>query len=64
MPRINPPEPVDVDESTPPSSVDALLNITRLTQIIKQHGVTGLIIVLLAYQIGWLAKAQSHMCGA
>ena len=49
------------DETSPPS-VQAL-QWARVHQIIKQHGLTGLILVLLEYQLGWLGQAQSGMCG-
>jgi len=55
------PEETPADESSsPPLQV---LNWTRLHQIIKQYGVTGLILVLLAHQMGWINTAQSGVCG-
>lgn len=51
--------PADANAS-PPLQV---INMTRLHQLVKQYGVTGLILILLAHQMGWLGQAQSGMCG-
>lgn len=48
------------DEMSPPASA---LQWARVHQIIKQHGLTGVILILLAYQLGWLGQAQSGVCG-
>lgn len=48
------------DNSSPSLQV---LNWTRLHQLIKQYGVTGVILVLLAHQMGWLGTAQTGVCG-
>lgn len=48
------------DNSSPPLPV---VNMTRLHQLLKQYGVTGIIVILLAYQMGWLGQAQTGVCG-
>ena len=48
------------DETSPPASA---LQWARVHQIIKAHGITGVILLLLAYQMGLLGQAQSGMCG-
>ncbi len=48
------------DEMSPSPSA---LQWARVHQIIKQHGLTGVILILLAYQLGWLGQAQSGVCG-
>lgn len=63
---------MDVDvhgplETSPTSSLEeqslAAVQFARAITLIKQHGLTGLILVLLAFQMGWLGQAQSTMCG-
>lgn len=39
------------------------LQWARVLSIIKQHGVTGMILVLLAWNLGFLDRAQSFGCG-
>mgnify|MGYP000984587740 FL=1 len=40
-----------------------VLQWARLLQFAKQHGVVAALVVLMAYQIGVLATAQTYMCG-
>lgn len=63
-PRVSP-EPVE-----PTSTADALVDTAlpalqwaRLLQLAKQHGVVAALVVLMAYQIGMLAYAQTYVCG-
>ena len=63
-PRVSP----ESVESTSPADVivdTALpaLQWARLLQLAKQHGVVAALVVLMAYQIGMLATAQTYMCG-
>ena len=39
------------------------LQWARLLQLAKQHGVVAALVVLMAYQIGVLATAQTYVCG-
>ncbi len=55
-----PVSPITDDDSSPPL---AALQWARALQLLKQHGVTGVIVILLAYQLGWLGSAQATMCG-
>lgn len=55
-------------ESTSPA--DEIVNTAlpalqwaRLLQLAKQHGVVAALVVLMAYQIGMLAYAQTYVCG-
>lgn len=54
-------------DTSPASSTEeqslAAIQFARAITIVKQHGVTGLILILLAYQMGLLAQAQTTMCG-
>lgn len=61
-PDKNEPEGSLTDENSSPPTL-AALNWARALQLIQKHGFTGLIVVVLAYQLGWLASAQSNMCG-
>lgn len=53
-------DPTLEDNSSPPTL--AALNWARALQLFQKHGITGIIVVLLAYQLGWLANAQSQVC--
>ncbi len=44
------------------SSLPAL-SWARVLLVAKQHGVVGALCVLMIYQMGLLASAQSYMCG-
>ena len=48
------------DEMSPPASA---LQWARVHQLLKQHGITGVILLLLAYQMGLLGQAQTGVCG-
>lgn len=48
------------DCSSPPLQA---LNWARALQLLKQHGVTGVIVILLAYQMGFLGQVQTYTCG-
>jgi hypothetical protein len=48
------------DETSPPVPA---LQWARVHQLIKQHGLTGVILILLAYQMGLLGQAQTGVCG-
>ncbi len=39
------------------------LTWARVLLVAKQHGVVGALCVLMIYQLGLLANAQSYMCG-
>ncbi len=39
------------------------LQWARLLQIAKQHGVVVALCVLMAYQVGMIASAQTYVCG-
>lgn len=54
-------DPTD-ENSSPPISL-AALNWAKALNFIQKHGFTGLIVVALAYQLGWLASAQTTACG-
>jgi UDP-N-acetylenolpyruvoylglucosamine reductase len=41
----------------------AALNWARVLQFVQRHGLTGLICLALAYQLGWIARSQATMCG-
>ena len=63
-PRVSP-EPVE-PTSTADVIVDTALPVlqwARLLQLAKQHGVVAALVVLMAYQIGMLAYAQTYVCG-
>lgn len=49
-------------ELSPPPGL-AALNWARVLQVVQRHGLTGVICMLLAYQLGWIASAQSQVCG-
>lgn len=53
---------VHESDGTSPPTLHAL-QWARVLQIIQKHGFTGILVVLLAYQFGWLASAQSTACG-
>ena len=61
--------PLDSAESTSPADVlvetTALpaLQWARVLFIVKQHGVVAALCMVMAYQIGVLASAQSYVCG-
>ena len=44
------------------SSLPAL-SWARVLLVAKQHGVVGALCILMIYQLGLLASAQSYMCG-
>lgn len=48
------------DEMSPPASA---LQWARVHQLLKTHGLTGVILILLAYQMGLLGQAQTGVCG-
>ena len=58
---VNSPDPGDEDTSVPVIPIG--ITYARVLQLVKQHGFTGLIIALLAYQLGWIGASQSYMCG-
>ncbi len=39
------------------------LTWARVLLVMKQHGVVGALVILMIYQMGLLASAQSYMCG-
>lgn len=57
-PVLPPDQQVDADDT----GVSAV-NFARALQLTKEHGVTVLILVLLAYQMGIMGNVQSEMCG-
>ena len=63
-PRVSP-EPVEPTSTTDVIVDTALpaLQWARLLQLAKQHGVVVALCVLMAYQIGMLAYAQTYVCG-
>ncbi len=61
---------VIMDSSAPTSTTDEIVASTvpaltwaRVLLVAKQHGVVGALCVLMIYQLGLLASAQSYMCG-
>ncbi len=59
-----------MDPNAPTSPTDELVASTvpaltwaRVLLVAKQHGVVGALVVLMIYQLGLLASAQSYMCG-
>ncbi len=59
-----------MDSSAPTSTTDEIVASTvpaltwaRVLLVMKQHGVVGALVVLMIYQLGLLASAQSYMCG-
>lgn len=61
--------PLDPAGSTSPiddvvvSTALPALQWARVLLIVKQHGVVAALCVIMAYQIGMLASAQSYVCG-
>ncbi len=39
------------------------LTWARVLLVAKQHGVVGALCILMIYQLGLIASAQSYMCG-
>ena len=59
---------MDPNGSTSPAdeivaSTIPALTWARVLLLAKQHGVVVALCVLMAYQIGMIAQAQSYMCG-
>ncbi len=59
-----------MDSSAPTSTTDDLVASTvpaltwaRVLLVAKQHGVVAALCVLMIYQLGLIASAQSYMCG-
>ncbi len=59
-----------MDPNAPTSTTDELVASTvpaltwaRVLLLAKQHGVVAALCVLMVYQVGLMAKAQSYMCG-
>ncbi len=50
-------------QSHPSDSSSAALQWVRVSQFLQKHGITGLIIVLLMWNMGLFADAQSYGCG-
>ncbi len=64
MVKIESHDPAEMDPATvSPPPISQAINFARITQLLKQHGVTGAIIILLCYQLGFIAQAQTTMCG-
>ena len=51
-------------QSPQDDSNSAALQWVRVSQFLQKHGITGLIIVLLMWNMGLFADAQSYGCGA
>lgn len=56
-------QPEDTPIEDKSSSPLPVINMARLHQLLKQYGVTGMILILLAHQMGWLGQAQTGVCG-
>ncbi len=58
-------DPVDTSSTTDEIVASTLpaLSWARILLLTKQHGVVAGLCVLMAYQIGLIAQAQSYMCG-
>jgi len=58
-------DPADPSSTTDPGHSTGLsaLQWARVLQLFKQHGLTGVILVLLFYQLGFLSQVQSYGCG-
>ena len=60
--------PLESAESTSPADVivnTALpaLQWARFLQLVKQHGLVFALCVMMAYQVGVIATAQTYVCG-
>ncbi len=58
-------DPADTSSTTDEIVASSLpaLSWARVLFVAKQHGVVGALCVLMIYQMGLLASAQSYMCG-
>ncbi len=58
-------DPADTSFTTDEIVASSLpaLSWARVLLVAKQHGVVGALCVLMIYQMGLLASAQSYMCG-
>ncbi len=58
-------DPVDTSSTTDELVTSSLpvLSWARVLLLAKQHGVVAALCVLMAYQVGLMAQAQSYMCG-
>ncbi len=58
-------DPVDTSSTTDElvASILPALSWARVLLFAKQHGVVAALCVLMAYQVGLMAQAQSYMCG-
>jgi hypothetical protein len=58
-------DPTDPSSTTDPGPATGLsaLQWARVLQLFKQHGITGVILLLLFYQLGFFSQAQSYGCG-
>ncbi len=58
-------DPADTSSTTDEIVASSLpaLSWARVLLVAKQHGVVGALCVLMIYQMGLLASAQSYMCG-
>ena len=59
---MDPADPSSTTDSGPATGLSAL-QWARVLQLFKQHGLTGVILVLLFYQLGFLGQVQSYGCG-
>lgn len=60
--------PTDPAGSIPATDFDVIsalpaLGWARVLLFAKQHGVVAALVLMMAYQIGMIASAQSYMCG-
>ncbi len=58
-------DPADTSSTTDEIVASTLpaLSWARVLLLAKQHGVVAALCVLMAYQVGLMAQAQSYMCG-
>ena len=58
-------DPADPTSTTDPGPATGLsaLQWARVLQYLKQYGVTGVILLLLFYQMGFFEQAQHYGCG-
>ena len=64
------PNTVPTEPAEPTSPADVIVDTAlpvlqwaRFLQLVKQHGLVFALCVMMAYQIGMIATAQTYVCG-
>lgn len=59
-----------LDPNGPTSPTDELvastvpaISMARVLLVLKEHGIVAALVLMMAYQIGFMSQAQSFMCG-